>query len=524
MAEKRKSLLNSSLSINSIRGSVTNFSKSLRRSGILASDIAKRTRQSNIFNQNLISKEDEYFRKRRENVRRKAREDELESSSISGVTKKEGNIVSRSTKGFLGRILDFFGIILIGWFVNRLPEILKAIRNVIKLIRKAAGFLTGFLDGVREFLTAIGTGVKNVIDSFPKFDFLQFKNDSEKTLKDTEDRALKLNQEFQFGFMDYGKQINASYSDYPGIVENGEVVIPNDDGGQVVEEETNENDEEETSETTDDSSLITAIGPEGEEDEKLRLEEDNEQQIALDNIKKLDQQSEKLKNVYDGKKNKVTDKVEKDMDGFGPGGGSEGGGGGGAQSVGGTVGSGSGGNDSKYEASGFDDEDTSTDDSTSMGTPEAGDFYVTKGGQGNKQSFYHVLQPNGKIKSIGKRRPDGGSKFTRSQIVAAGNNIKAQNVKGVGASDKMEIVSILSTDTSEENNSGLIEPIEKRFANLEKIFKDDRPTIILKEIGNLESDIQMPSVSGDAFKNIDFSNMNDSETMMKIHSLLLDSI
>ena len=34
----------------------------------------------------------------------------------------------------------------------------------------------------------------------------------------------------------------------------------------------------------------------------------------------------------------------------------------------------------------------------------------------------------------------------------------------------------------------------------------------------------MPSVSGDAFKNIDFSNMNDSETMMKIHSLLLDSI
>ena len=88
----------------------------------------------------------------------------------------------------------------------------------------------------------------------------------------------------------------------------------------------------------------------------------------------------------------------------------------------------------------------------------------------------------------------------------------------------MEIVSILSTDTSEENNSGLIEPIEKRFANLEKIFKDDRPTVIFKEIGFDNTNIQMPSVSGDAFKNIDFSNMNDSETMMKIHSLLLDSI
>ena len=73
MAEKRKALLNSSLSINSIRDSVTNFSKSLRRSGIVASDIVKKTRQNNIFNQNTISKENEYFRKRRENVRRKER-------------------------------------------------------------------------------------------------------------------------------------------------------------------------------------------------------------------------------------------------------------------------------------------------------------------------------------------------------------------------------------------------------------------------------------------------------------------
>ena len=73
--------------------------------------------------------------------------------------------------------------------------------------------MTGFLDGVREFLTALGTGVKNVIDSFSKFDFLQFKNDSEKALKDTEDRAKKIKSGTEeFGFMDCGKQINASYS------------------------------------------------------------------------------------------------------------------------------------------------------------------------------------------------------------------------------------------------------------------------------------------------------------------------
>ena len=139
---------------------------------------------------------------------------------------------------------------------------------------------------------------------------------------------------------------------------------------------------------------------------------------------------------------------------------------GGGGIVGGTATSGK--KDNKFEASGFDDNDISTDDDTSMGIPEAGDFYVTKGGQGNKQSFYHVLQPNGKIKSIGKRKPDGGSKFTRSEIVAAGNNIKSQNIKGV-SSGGQQIESIISTDTS--YNSGLVEPLEKQFFNLQNYIK-----------------------------------------------------
>ena len=102
MAEQRQSLLKSSLSIKSIRNSVTNFSKGLQRSNVLASDIAKGTRQNNLFNRRLTSKENEFFRKRRENVRRKDREDELEASSVGGVKKREGNIITKSTKGLLG--------------------------------------------------------------------------------------------------------------------------------------------------------------------------------------------------------------------------------------------------------------------------------------------------------------------------------------------------------------------------------------------------------------------------------------
>ena len=85
--KQRNSLISSSNSINSIRESVSNFSKGLGRTSSLASGIIDQTRKTNIFTSKLIRKDDEYFNKRRENVRRKQREDELESTSIKGVEK-----------------------------------------------------------------------------------------------------------------------------------------------------------------------------------------------------------------------------------------------------------------------------------------------------------------------------------------------------------------------------------------------------------------------------------------------------
>ena len=530
MSEQRKSLLRSSISINSIRRSATQFSKSLQRSNVIASEIAKTTRRSNVFNEKMISKENEYFRKRRENVRRKQREDELEASTITGATKKEGNIVQRSTRGFLGRILDFFGIILIGWFVTKLPEIIKAIRKVIDFIRKAVRFLTVFLDGIKNILTGIGDGIKAAIDSFPKFDFLNFKRESDKTLKDTENRARDLTKEFQRGFLDFGRDIASSTSDVPGVVEGGEVIIPNEDQvgeGMVSEDGTNEGDESE--DDTSDKNQITAFRPDDEQDEKLRLEENQGEEELIANLDKLNKSSTRLKNVYDDKKNKVTSEVEKGSAVFGPGGGG-GSGSGGAQSSGGGITGGTGTSSSGIEAGAFTeatDEDIKreknldSDDSTSMGTPQAGDYYVTKGGQGNKQSFYHVLQPNGKIKSIGKRRPDGGSKFTRSEIVAVGNNIKAQNIKGVPSDDRPEIMS-LKIHNEGENNNNFVDSMGKMQYNLEEIFKKDRPTIIFKEIGFNNPNIQMPSFTSGGKINFDFKKQDDS--LKKIHSLILDTI
>ena len=180
---RRNSLLKSSISINSIRTSVSKFTKGLVNSRETASQIVNRTRENNIFKQKLISKDNLFFRKRQENVRRKQREDELEASGITGVIKRQGNVIAQSTKGFLGRILDFFGIILIGWFVNTLPNILKSLGNLINRIKKVIGFLTGFVDNVRDFLTGLGVGISEALQKLPKMDFLAMGNKNRENLE-----------------------------------------------------------------------------------------------------------------------------------------------------------------------------------------------------------------------------------------------------------------------------------------------------------------------------------------------------
>ena len=93
---RRESLLKSSISINTIRDSAVNFTDGLSKSNTTARNIAQKTNENNNFKRRLIGKDNEFFRRRRENVRRKDREDELESASITGITKKEGNIIQRS--------------------------------------------------------------------------------------------------------------------------------------------------------------------------------------------------------------------------------------------------------------------------------------------------------------------------------------------------------------------------------------------------------------------------------------------
>ena len=180
---RRNSLLKSSISINSIRTSVSKFTKGLLNTRETASEIVNKTRENNIFKQKIIGRDNLFFRKRQENVRRKQREDELEASGISGAIKRQGTVIAKSTKGFLGRILDFFGIVLIGWFVTSLPKILDALGGLINRIKKVVGLLTGFITGITGFLFSIGQGITEALQKLPKIDLLAINNKNREDLE-----------------------------------------------------------------------------------------------------------------------------------------------------------------------------------------------------------------------------------------------------------------------------------------------------------------------------------------------------
>ena len=185
--DRRNFLQKSSLGIDNIRKSVTKLGEGLSSLSVKTSQLLKQTRQNNELKRKLIRQDAEFFKRRRENALRKQREDELEASTITGVTKRQGSLVQKSTRGFLGRILDFVGILLLGWAVTNLPKIIAAFQKLFGLIKRVVGVLTSFVEGMKNFLIGIGTGIDNFLSIFQRFNFAE---DDKKMSADAELQLL----------------------------------------------------------------------------------------------------------------------------------------------------------------------------------------------------------------------------------------------------------------------------------------------------------------------------------------------
>ena len=213
---RRDSLLKSSISIKSMRDSVAKFNKGLNAAKKSASEIVKNTKESNLFKRTLISSDNNFLRRRQENIRRKDREDEIEAVSLSGATKQQGAILAKSTRGFLGRILNFVGILLIGWAVTNLPKIIAALSGLINLIRKVTKILGTFVNTIKNIIAGIGSVISEALSKIPFFDYEKNKKGIEENIEKTSGGLARLDQQLvQTGneFTDFGDEMDQILED-----------------------------------------------------------------------------------------------------------------------------------------------------------------------------------------------------------------------------------------------------------------------------------------------------------------------
>lgn len=196
MAQKFQSTLaQSSIGVDKIRKSVVSFNKSISSTKNTAMKINTEIVKSNREKQQAIKLSVSNFQKRREAVRRREREDIIEASGVGGAIKRQGKVIAASTKGFLGRILDFIGTLMVGWLIGNLPIIIKLGEQLIDRIGRLFNVLKSFVGNVTSILSGFGGLLTGTIRNLIAFDFSTQKQLLDSSLSTVQSGMLGIEQD-----------------------------------------------------------------------------------------------------------------------------------------------------------------------------------------------------------------------------------------------------------------------------------------------------------------------------------------
>ena len=153
----------------------------------VAVKINKSIVKSTAFRRKALSEDQKIFKKRRDAAQLRQKEDIIEASSgLAGAVKRTGKVIASSTKGFFGRILDYFGTLLVGWLINNLPKILKMAQTLIERVQNLFKVLSNFRDGLINTLKGFGDLLRGVIVNITKFDFTDQSGRVQRAMDDIE--------------------------------------------------------------------------------------------------------------------------------------------------------------------------------------------------------------------------------------------------------------------------------------------------------------------------------------------------
>ena len=151
--------------------------------------------------QRLRIAEMKYMKRRREKKKREEEEAQLEQQKSQ--RKTPTNRVKAVGKTLLERLISLVQILIVGFIVNKLPQIIETIKNVIKTIRNIIDKFKAFFDGVVGFFKSIGKVVGNVFNFIKSIDLGGLKDRMQESLGGLRDALSDLTG----GFLDGVKSV-----------------------------------------------------------------------------------------------------------------------------------------------------------------------------------------------------------------------------------------------------------------------------------------------------------------------------
>jgi len=188
-----QSLINIRSNIKSVKDSFSSINK---KTGNVNNILLKKTKVK----RESIARNYVLSQRRQEAERRKNREDLIEASSVGGVIKSQAKAVASSSKGFLGRIMDFLGTLLVGWLAYNLPSIITMAQELIARMQRLATIVSGFFNNTTNILKGFGNLLGAVSKNILTFDFTDSSGRVKSAMSDLGSNFDDMQSQFDEGF------------------------------------------------------------------------------------------------------------------------------------------------------------------------------------------------------------------------------------------------------------------------------------------------------------------------------------
>ena len=165
-----------SIKLDSINKTVSGITEAVKKANSIASDIGKKVREANVRLRERISNANKDYQRRLDSSRKKQREELIEALGIGGAMRRTGQVIKNTAKGFLGRIMEFVSVVLIGWAVMNIPKIIKGAQLLIGRLKKFFQVGEKIVKDLTEFLTNFGTELNQIFSNLLGFDFSQLQD------------------------------------------------------------------------------------------------------------------------------------------------------------------------------------------------------------------------------------------------------------------------------------------------------------------------------------------------------------